>query len=79
MTPSTPETRVWLLSGVMVTAVSEGNECAVTLCCTTPGTVDTVRAALATLATALQQAASERRNLTPISRSGCVDNKAVTP
>lgn len=78
MTPNTPETRLWLLTGVMVTAVQEGDESTVTLCCTVPGMVDTVRAALATVATALQQAASERRDLTQISRSGIVDNKAVT-
>ena len=58
---TTPETRVWLLSGVMVTAVQEGDESTVTLCCTVPGMVDTVRAALATVATALQQAAGERK------------------
>ena len=67
MTPSTPETRLWLLAGVMVTAVSEGGESAVTLTVTTTTPVDTVRAALATLATALQQAAHERRELQPCS------------
>ena len=65
MTPSTPETRLWLLAGVMVTAVSEGGESAVTLTVTTTTPVDTVRAALATLATALQQAAQERRETLP--------------
>ena len=75
---NTPETQLWLLSGVMVTAVTEGGASAVTLTCTAPGTVDTARAALATLATALQAAASERRNLTQKPRSGIVDNKEVT-
>ena len=75
---NTPETRLWLMAGVVVTTVTEGDETAITLTCTTPTAIDTVRAALAALATALQQAAGERRNLTPIARSGCVDNKAVT-
>ena len=50
--------------GVMVTAVSEGGESAVTLTVTTPTIVTDARAALATLATALQAAASERRAVT---------------
>lgn len=61
MTPNTPETRVWLLSGVMVTAVSEGDESAVTLTVTTPGFVADARAALAAVNAALQAAARERR------------------
>lgn len=61
----TPETLCWLLSGVMVTAVTEGHESAITLTCTTATPIDTVRAALATLATALQQAAHERREMQP--------------
>ena len=64
MTPNTPETQCWLLAGVVVTAVTEGSETAVTLTCTTNQAVDTVRAALAALATALQVAASERRAVT---------------
>lgn len=62
---STPETRCWLLAGVVVTTVQEGGETAITLTCTTPAAIDTVRAALATLATALQAAASERREMQP--------------
>ena len=65
MTPSTPETRCWLLAGVVVTTVTEGGETAITLTCTTPGIVADARAALATLATALQAAASERREMQP--------------
>ena len=61
MTPSTPETSIWLLSGVMVTTVTEGHESAVTLTVSTPSIVTDARMALATLATALQAAASERR------------------
>ena len=61
MTPNTPETRCWLMAGVVVTTVQEGGETAITLTVTTPTAIDTVRAALATLATALQAAASERR------------------
>jgi hypothetical protein len=76
---STPETHCWLLGNILVTAVAEGGETAITMTCTTATPIDTVRAALATLATALQAAASERRDLTQISRSGIVDNKAVTP
>ena len=64
MTPNTPETQCWLLAGVVVTAVTEGGETAVTLTCTTHQAVDTVRAALATLAQALQQAAQERKAVT---------------
>ena len=64
---NTPETRLWLMAGVVVTTVTEGGETCVTLTCTTPTTVDTARAALATLATALQQAAHERRELQPCS------------
>ena len=65
MTTSTPETRCWLMAGVVVTAVTEGGETAITLTCTTTTPIDTVRAALAALATALQAAASERRELQP--------------
>ena len=48
----------------MVTAVTEGNETAITLTCTTPAAISDPRAALAALATALQAAASERRAVT---------------
>ena len=65
MTSTTPETQCWLLAGVVVTTVQEGGETAVTLTVTTHQAVDTVRAALATVATALQAAASERRELQP--------------
>ena len=65
MTSTTPETQCWLLAGVVVTTVQEGGETAITLTCTTPTAIDTVRQALATLATALQAAASERRELQP--------------
>ena len=61
---STPETRCWLLAGVVVTAVQEGGETAITLTVTTPGIVADARAALATLATALQAPAYERRAVT---------------
>lgn len=60
----TPETRCWILDGVMVTAISEGGETAITLTCTTPTAIDTVRQALATLATALQEATQQRRAVT---------------
>jgi hypothetical protein len=63
MTPNTPETRLWLLGGVVVTAVQEGAETAITLTCTTHQVVDDPRNALAALATALQAAASERREI----------------
>ena len=43
----THETRLWLLGSVLVTAIQEGGESTVTLCCTTPGGVDDVRVALA--------------------------------
>lgn len=62
---STPETRCWLLAGVVVTTVTEGGETAITLTVTARGGVPDVRAALATVATALQQAASERREMQP--------------
>ena len=62
---SAPETQCWLLAGVVVTAVAEGDETAITLTCTTPGIVADARAALATLATALQAAARERRETLP--------------
>ena len=65
MTPSTPETRLWLLAGVVVTTVQEGGETAITLTCTTPTAVDTVRAALAAVNDALRQAAQERRETLP--------------
>jgi len=63
----TPETLTWLLEGVMVTTVSEGGESAVTLTVTTPAIVTDARAALATVATALQAAARERRETLPCS------------
>jgi propanediol dehydratase large subunit len=62
---STPETRLWLLGGVLVTAVQEGDASTVTLCCTVPGSVDTVLAALQAVATALQAATIERKKVTP--------------
>lgn len=65
MTPNTPETRLWLLAGVLVTAVEDAGETAITLTCTTHQVVDDPRTALATLVTALQAAASERREVTP--------------
>ena len=64
-TRPTPETLTWLLAGVMVTTVQDGGESAVTLTVTTPGIVTDVRAALTTLATALQAAARERRETLP--------------
>lgn len=64
MKHSTPETLCWLLSGVMVTSVQEGGATAITLTCTTPAPITDPRTALATLATALQQAASERKAVT---------------
>ena len=62
---TTPETRLWLLAGVLVTAVQEGAETSVTLTVTTPTAIDTVRAALAALAAALQAAAIECKEATP--------------
>ena len=62
---NTPETQCWLLAGVVVTAISEDGETTVTLTATVPGDVDTVRQALATLATALQEATQQRRELQP--------------
>ena len=62
---STPETQCWLLAGVVVTTVNEGGESTVTLTATTHQAIDTVRAALATVATALQAAAQERKELQP--------------
>ncbi len=67
MTSSTPETLCWLLAGVLVTTVQDGGESAVTLTVTTPAAISDPRAALATLATALQAAARERRELHPCS------------
>lgn len=64
MTSTTPETQCWLMGGVLVTTVQEGGETAITLTCTTHQAIDTVRAALRELATALQQAASERKAVT---------------
>ena len=61
---NTPETQVWMLGNILATAVTEGGETAITLTCTTTTPIDTVRAALATLATALQVAARERRAVT---------------
>ena len=63
-TRPTPETSIWLLSGVVVTTVQDGGESAVTLTVSTPSIVTDARMALATLATALQAAASERRAVT---------------
>jgi hypothetical protein len=65
---STPETLTWPLSGVLVTAVTEGAETAITLTCTTPATIADPRTALRTLAAALQAAAQERRELQPCRR-----------
>ena len=65
MTPNTPETRCWLMAGVVVTTVQEGGETAVTLTCTTPTAIDTVRAALTAVNDALQAAARERREMQP--------------
>lgn len=64
MTTSTPETRLWLLAGVLVTSVQEGGATAVTLTCTTPAAITDPRTALRELATALQAAASERKAVT---------------
>ena len=64
MKHSTPETLTWLLSGVLVTAVTEGHESAITLTVTTPAAISDPRAALATLAQALQAAAHERKAVT---------------
>ena len=64
MKPSTPETQCWPLGNILTTAVTEAGESTVTLTCTTPGTVNDLRAALATLATALQAVAHERRAVT---------------
>jgi len=61
----TPETLCWLFEGVLVTAVTEGHESAITLTCTTPTAIDTVRAALEAVNAALQAAAQERRELQP--------------
>ena len=63
----TPETLCWLFDGVMVTTVQDGGESAVTLTVTTPAAISDARTALATLATALQAAARERRELHPCS------------
>ena len=63
-TRPTPETLTWLLGNILVTTVAEGNESAVTLTVSTPAIVTDARAALATLATALQAAARERRAVT---------------
>ena len=64
---NTPETRLWPLADVLVTAVQEGGETAITLTCTTPAAITDPRAALATVATALQAAARERRETLPCS------------
>ena len=61
---TTPETQLWPLGNILTTAVTEAGETAITLTCTTPGTVTDLRAALATLVTALQQVAHERRAVT---------------
>ncbi len=60
----THETRLWLLGSVLVTAIQEGGESTVTLCCTAPGSVDDVRVALAAVAKALQAAVKERNEAT---------------
>jgi hypothetical protein len=62
---ATPETLIWLLGNILVTTVTEGHETAITLTCTTPSIVTDARMALATLATALQAAARERRETLP--------------
>lgn len=59
-----PETHCWLLGNILVTAVAEGGETAITMTCTTTTPIDTVRQAMATLATLLQQAAQEQRAVT---------------
>lgn len=59
-----PETHCWLLGNILVQTVTEAGASTITLTCTTAGTVDTVRQALATLATALQAAAKERKAVT---------------
>ena len=64
---NTPETLTWLLGNILVTAVTEAGETAITLTVTSTTPVDTVRAALGTLAQALQQVARERRELEPCS------------
>ena len=64
MTPSTPETQCWPLGGALVTAVTDAGETAITLTVTTPAVILDPRTALATLATALQAAARERRAVT---------------
>ena len=64
MTPSTPETLCWPLGGALVTAVTDAGETAITLTVTTPAVILDPRTALATLATALQAAARERRAVT---------------
>ena len=60
----TPETLCWLFEGVMVTAVQDGGESAVTLTVTTPAAISDARTALRELATALQAAAKERKAVT---------------
>ena len=67
MTTCTPETLTWLLGNIFVQTVTEGGESAVTLTVTTPGSVTDARAALATMATLLQQAANERKETLPCS------------
>ena len=67
MTPSTPETQCWPLGGALVTAVTDAGETAITLTVTTPAVILDPRTALATLATALQAAARERRETLPCS------------
>lgn len=46
MTRATPETRCWMLGDILVTAVTDAGATAVTLTCTTPGTVETLRQAV---------------------------------
>lgn len=54
-------TKAWLLGGVLVTAVTEGHESAVTLTVTTSAAITDARTALAALAAEIQRAALERR------------------
>ena len=61
-----PIAEAWVMppGNLLITTVTEAGETAITLTCTTPGIVADARAALATLATALQAAARERRAVT---------------
>lgn len=64
---STPETQCWLLAGVLVTAVQEGGETAITLTCTVPGVVDRPGAALIEMVRALALA---KEHLVAVERKG---------